>query len=304
MKRILAMAIGPKDKSETLLSKKAARAPNLRRYIQGLVEGLSEHGQEIGKTFEINYAEHPIIAAKHFTEADLVFGMSTTVVRAAQEALGDRVPILGIVSDRKVEQFDQSNIACFSARRSQSADDCFRRFMVTVPTLRTVHVLHKEGYGPSERGVHEIKQAAQGTNVDSVVSPADDLDQIKSALDKLDARKKSEPATAGVLVQGVDLFLSQAAVIIDRAQTKKRLPVFIGVPEWVRADGSGALGAYGISQQTAGVRAADQAARMLWPKAKKPLQLDVLGADEDFEWVVSKRVADELKIHVSIPRLV
>src|SRR5215468_9685705 len=160
MKRILAMAIGPKDKSETLISKKAARAPNLRRYIQGLVEGLSEHGQEIGKTFEINYAEHPIIAAKHFTETDLVFGMSTTVVRAAQEALGDRVPILGIVSDRKVEQFDQSNI------------DCFRRFMVTVPTLRTVHVLHKEGYGPSERGVHEIKQAAQGTNVDIVVSPA------------------------------------------------------------------------------------------------------------------------------------
>src|SRR5262245_33825862 len=162
MKRILAMAIGSKDKSETLISKKAARAPNLRRYIQGLVEGLSEHGQEIGKTFQIDYAEHPIIAAKHFTETDLVFGMSTTVVRAAQEALGDRVPILGIVSDRKVEQFDQSNIACFSARRSQSADDCFRRFMATVPTLKTVHVLHKEGYGPSDRGGEEIRQAAKG----------------------------------------------------------------------------------------------------------------------------------------------
>src|SRR5262245_22397479 len=105
MKTILAMAIGPKDKNEKLRSEKAARASSLRRYVHGLVEGLGTGGRKIGKDFEVDYWEHPGIVAKHFTPADLVFGMSTTVVRAAQETVGAGVPILGIVSDRKAEKF-------------------------------------------------------------------------------------------------------------------------------------------------------------------------------------------------------
>jgi ABC-type uncharacterized transport system substrate-binding protein len=161
MKRILALAVGaPMDVLITPVTD--LDKAGVRPYIGGLIEGLASRGRQLGKDFDIEYRHRwytDLKSGKAFEardrKHDLIYAMSTTVVREAvpfAKAMAPAAPIVfPNVSDYGAEAFvKQGSATGFSARRSQTADECFERFMATIPTLKEVIVLHKKDYDPSD----------------------------------------------------------------------------------------------------------------------------------------------------------
>ena len=176
-KRILAVAVGPQQSNQ--IGANGAPA-NVRPYVHGLIEGLGERGRQLGIDYEIDYKERSqaelaakgsgLFGAKDQTPYDVIFAMSTNVVRAAKDS-GDPTPIVGVVSAPRDEHFSRArSFTGISARRSQTAGQCFEYFLATVPTLKRVRVLHKPGYGPSDRSLKLVRAAAKkrGVTVDVV----------------------------------------------------------------------------------------------------------------------------------------
>jgi len=305
MKTILAVAVGPK-KDRVIRSK--IGLDGVRPYIEGLIDGLAGLNRHIGTDYEIDYRERELDelgskagAAEAFkanSEHCAIFGMSTTVVRAAQ-GVTKSIPVVGIVSDPKAESFTRAaNFAGVSGRRSQSAGWGFERFLATVPSLKTVRVLHKPGYGPSERALKLVKAVAKKKSVKITPVPIktrQDIDKKVSAIPKRDPNK---PAVDGIFVLPVDIFLSAATSIIAAAHAKNA-PLFYPVPDWVRPGQPSALGAYGVSQRKCGELMAGQLDQIVWEKVS-PKRLRVKDADDDaFEWVVSSDVAKALNIKIA-----
>jgi ABC-type uncharacterized transport system substrate-binding protein len=225
----------------------------VRPYIDGLIAGLAKCGHQRGTHYQIDYRERPQLdltkgkaneafASKDQTPYDLIFAMSTTVVQAAKDATKSTA-IVGVVSDPKAEGFSRvQNITGISARRSQSAGQCFEHFLATVPTLKQVRVLHKPKYGPSERSLKLVKAAAKKRGVAVKIVPVKTRDDIENKLSAMSKRDLKKPADAGILVLPIDVCLGWAQLIIDLAQGEKNLPV---LPDRLRQPNStrGALAA-------------------------------------------------------------
>jgi ABC-type uncharacterized transport system substrate-binding protein len=306
MKRILAMAVGPK---KDLLIRGRTGLGGVRPYIEGLIEGLAKLNRHVGADFEIDYRERELqeletkegaasaFKANSGLQHGVIFGMSTTVVRAAQ-GVTKSIPILGIVSEPKAEGFSRGgNITGVSARRSQSAGGCFERFLATVPTLKAVRALHRPGYGPSDRALKLIKAAAKKRNVTVTPVPVKSRQDIEKKLSAMSKRDLKKPAEAGLLVLPVDLCLGAAPLIIELAHGKN-LPAFFPVPDWVKPKLPSALGAYGVSQRKCGELVAEYVDQILWHNVS-PGTLKVKEADDDaFEWVVSSAAAEALNIRI------
>jgi ABC-type uncharacterized transport system substrate-binding protein len=305
IKRIVAVAVGPQAIDHPI---SATSVPSgVRPYIDGLMEGLAKRGYQPGTHYRIDYRERPqpglakgndTFASKGQAPYDLIFAMSTTVVRAAKDA-AKSTPIVGVVSDPKAEGFSRArNVTGISARRSQSAGQCFEHFLATVPTLKQVHVLHKPGYGPSDRGLKLVKAAAKKRGVTVKTATINYNADIQKKLSAMAMRNPKKPAEAGVLVLPVDVFLGAAQLIIDLAQGEKNLPTFFPVTDFVKPNSDGALGGYGVPQRTCGVLMAHYVDRILWHSAQ-PSSLKVTEAGAgDFEWVISSEAASALNIQV------
>jgi ABC-type uncharacterized transport system substrate-binding protein len=298
------MAVGP-DRDMPI---SGSIAPgSVRPYVEGLVAGLSKYGHSLGMDYEIDYRERSNLElkGKQLGESfggggDLIFGMSTTVVRAAKAA-APSTPIVGVVSDRKNEGFGSAKkITGISALRSQTAGQCFERFLATVPTLKQVHVLHKPGYKPSERSLKLVKAIAKkrGVAVKPVtVKTRYDIEKKVAALPKQSPKKP-----AGVFALPVDICISAARQIIDVAQTQKGLPVFFPIPDVVTSKPSSALGGHGVSQHQCGVLMAEYVHKILWQGAD-PASLTVKEVDDGmFDWVISSAVANSLNI--KLPKVI
>jgi hypothetical protein len=152
-----------------------ASLDGVRPYIVGLIEGLRRLGHHLGDSYTIDYRhawyDH-VKSGRAFQEAfhatgephELLYAMSTNVMQAAgnfmyAEAKAEKpmppMPKIPIVfancSDPDAEPLVKEGKATgFSARRSQTAHLCFDRFVATVPALKSVTVLHKAGYDPSD----------------------------------------------------------------------------------------------------------------------------------------------------------
>jgi len=308
MKRILAMAVGP---TKNLLISSKADLNGARPYIEGLIDGLADLHHQIGTDYVIDYRERDNLETKTGLtdgfktnageEAGVIFGMSTTVVRAARGA-GGTTPIVGIVSDQKAESFSRSgHISGVSGRRSQSAGACFERFLATVPALKSAYILHKPGYGPSERSLKLVCKVADARGVRPKVVKVKTRQDLERALPNLPRRDLNKPAEVGVFVLPIDVCLSAAPMIIN-AVFAKNLPLFYPVPDWVKKRLPSALGAYGVSQLKCGKLAAAQVKQILWPDSASK-RVKVLEAPDDaFEWVVSREVAEAL--HIPLPHLI
>jgi ABC-type uncharacterized transport system substrate-binding protein len=301
VKRVLAVAVGPQR--DHRISRKE-EATNVRHYIHGLIEGLAGKGHQIGTDYEIHYKErvHTDLADGKTSKAlmaseqdpcDVVFAMSTNVVRAAKDA-SKSMPIVGVVSDPKAEGFGRAkNITGISARRSQTAGDCFQYFLATVPTLKRVYVLHKPKYGPSMRSLDLVKKAAKKRGVTVAVLAVNNREDIEKKLKTIPKRDLKKPAETGVQVLPVDVCLGAAKLIIDAAQGQKNVPVFFPVTDFVA---QGALGGYGVPQHTCGVLMADYVEQILWRSAQ-PQTLKIKdAANDDFEWAISRPAANALNI--------
>ena len=304
-KRILAVAIGPQQDNQI----GANGAPgSVRPYVHGLIEGLGERGRQLGIDYEIAYRERSqtelaakgsgLFAAKHQTPYDVIFAMSTNVVRAAKDS-GDPTPIVGVVSAPADEHFNRvRNFTGISARRSQTAGQCFEYFLATVPTLKRVRVLHKPGYGPSDRSLKLVRAAAKkrGVAIDVVaINNRGDIEKKLKAMPKRDLKK---PAEVGVQLLPVDLLLGASQLIIDLAQGQRNLPTFSPITDFVRSDPDGALGGYGVPQHTCGVLMADYVDQIVWHSAA-PRSLKFTDAEiDDFKWVISREAAQALNIRL------
>ena len=160
MKTVLAVAVGPQ---KDLLFRDKGKLSEVRPYVQGLIDGLAARGHHLGTDYVIQYRERDLdtLASKNGaagafkpdpgSEDDvLIFGMSTTIVRAAQ-GVTKSIPIVGIVSEPAKEKVNRSaNICGVSARRSQTAGDCFERFLATVPDAQ-------EGHGAAQTGLPSLR---------------------------------------------------------------------------------------------------------------------------------------------------
>jgi ABC-type uncharacterized transport system substrate-binding protein len=303
VKKIVAVAIGPRRDSPIGA---AGAAVNVRPYVAGLIKGLTERGHHLGPDYEIDYKERPhselsnghgsdVFGGDGHAAYDIIFAMSTNVVRAAKEA-GHATPIVGVVSDHRAEGFSRTRtITGISARRSHTAGQCFEYFLATVPTLKKVRVLHKPKYGPSERSLKLVKAAAKKRGVAVEVLSVQTREDIEKKLKAMAKRDLKKPAEAGVLVLPVDVALGAAQLIIDLAQGQKNVPAFFPVTDFVK---NGALGGYGVPQHTCGLLMADYVARILWQSAQ-PQSLKVTEAGSgDFEWAVSRAAADALNVRL------
>lgn len=301
VKKILALAVGPERDLEICTSEDAT---GVRPYILGLIKGLDQKGRRIGADYKIDYKERlqsdladgqtsKALFANEQSPCDLVFAMSTNVVRAAKDA-SKSLPIVGVVSDPKAEGFNRAkNITGISARRSQTAGDCFEYFLATVPSLRRVRVLHKPKYGPSERSLELVEKAARKRGVTVEVLRINTREDIEKKLKAMPKRDLTKPAEAGIQVLPVDVCLGAAALIIEIAQRQKNVPAFFPVTDFVS---NGALGGYGAPQQICGVLMADYVDRILWHSAS-PQSLEIEAAKNDhFEWAVSSAAAKALNI--------
>jgi ABC-type uncharacterized transport system substrate-binding protein len=207
VKRILALAVGPPR--DNLIGADGAPG-NVRPYVQGLIEALGAHGRQVGKDYEIDYKERTqadLTAAKRSglfkvadgKEYDVVFAMSTNVVRAAIDS-GASTPIVGVVSDPRSERFNRArNFTGISARRSQTAGQCLEYFLATVPTLKEVRVLHKPGYGPSERSLKLVRMIAEKRGIAIKVLPINNRDDIVKKLTALPKRDVKKSAVVGIM---------------------------------------------------------------------------------------------------------
>jgi ABC-type uncharacterized transport system substrate-binding protein len=308
MKKILAVAVG----NAMDVSVDAKQLDKVRPYIAGLIAGLAEIGPQLGTDYTIDYSQRPhpdVISGEALKEKvkdhDLIYAMSTTVMQAAGHHVTGRHPgtrpvdipiVFANVSDPGAEDYVQKGLATgFSARRSQTADQSFERFLATVPTLKEVLVLHKKDYDPSDLGLDLVKvcRANKHKNVRVTVLDLNTHSDIKTKLSALPDRNPKDPAHTGMFMLPVDLFFGAAPEIVDLALAKY-LPSFFTVTDWVKPSLPSALGGYGVPQKKCGERTADQVNKILWGDRKAARVVEA--ADHDFEWVVSGAAAEALKI--------
>jgi len=303
MKRILAVAIGP-ERDLTISGKLAAG--EVRPYIDGLIDGLAKYGRHAGQDYDIEYRERPSLDSKggqlantfslNGAPPDVIFGMSTTVVRAAN-GLPSKTPIVGIVSDRKAEGLGKAKkVTGISARRSQTAGQCLEFFLATVPAIKRLLVLHKPKYKPSERSLKAVTSVAKkhGVTVKKII--VNSLYDIKTKLAALPKRDPKKPADTGILVLPVDTSIGVASTIVQLAQEQKNLPVFFSITDVVNSEPSSALGGHGVPQKLCGTLMADYVEKIVW-QGMDPAKLKVTEVTDDmFEWVISAAAAESLNI--------
>lgn len=308
MKRILALAVGPE---KDVLIRSKSDLVGVRPYIAGLIDGLASLNRHLGTDYDIDYRERlyehlesgSAFKAKEKNH-DLIYAMSTTVVRAARNITTEIPIVFSNVSDHGAERFvKKGNATGVSARRSQTADECFERFLATVPTLTEVHVMHKGGYDPSDAALKLVMaaQKKRHKNVKIKILEASSQQDIKKKLSALPKRDLKKPAQVGILVLPVDLFFGEALLIIDLAH-RKNLPTFFTVTDWVKPKLPSALGGYGVPQYKCGELTAGHVDQILWHDVI-PGTLKVMDApDRAFEWAVSSEAAKTLNIKV--PRVI
>lgn len=299
-KKILAVAIGS-SANDTVIDN-GGDLSKVRHYITGLIEGLkaSPHDQQIGKDYVIDYRECDEgslgRAFASASDAVAIFCMSTTVVGAAK-TFTDKIPILGVVSEPKVHGFDAvSNVGGISARRSQTAGECFVRFLATVPGLKEVRALHKPGYVPSDRALALVQAAATHRGIKVTVVEAQTKAEVLDKLSAMEKRDTSKPADAGIQMMPVDVFLGATRDIINIAQGEKKLPLFLPITDFVKPTLPSALGGYGAPQHKCGELAASWVAPILKQSRETLAFKDA--PDVALKWAVSRAAAVDLNIEL------
>jgi hypothetical protein len=332
MARIIAVAVANENREITIKTRRdlrELRRLKVRPYLRGLVQGLAARGKKLKADYTLEFRQRrpgAMNTAQAFgspVAGDVVFCMSTTVVKAAADVFLPTavppIPIVGVVSEPTVETngagttFNNiANLCGISAKRTQRAGDCLERFLRAVPTLTEVKVLARNNneYPPSDRALQAVTTAGSQRGIRCPALQFSDVGQMETALDNLPTRDTDDPPTIGVLVLPIDMCLGHAQDIIDIVQGEKKLPLFFPVPDWVKADASGALGGYGVPQRACGELMAERVS-VIWrsnnvvPPA--PFVRWVDAPDDTFQFAVSAAVAsaDELNIDIpaSIPRV-
>jgi putative tryptophan/tyrosine transport system substrate-binding protein len=296
-KRILALAVG--DPMFSQIIDNPGKSYGVRPYISGLIEGLTKLGRTLGADYVIDYQQRwhdDIHAGQAFREignASLIYAMSTTVTRAAGGHNKELPIVFSNCSEHAAEELVAAKRATgFSAKRTQTAGDCFDRFFKTVPTLEEVFILHKPDYDVSDNAVQLVTQAAQERGVRPITITVTSRSQLEEKLAQLPERTAGSVAKVGVHVTPVDLLFAATPWIIGCVQGTKHIPAFFPVTDWVPSG----LGGYGVPQFRCGERSAGHVDQILWPTGPQSSLLPLVSeaTKDDFEWVVSRAAAEAL----------
>jgi hypothetical protein len=269
-----------------------------------LIERLHEFGYDIGDTnyYVIDYRQcrenqlnQNFAVTAGLPASHVILGMSKTVVDAAA-AFTNVVPIVGMVSTHAGYP---NNVCGVSARRHQIGRQYYDRFLDTVPSLKTsgktVYILHRPGYAPSDNSLQNIQQGSLPVPIVAVpvAAPYGDTD-IQSAINGIAGQ-------GGLLILPVDYFFAAAGNIISWAQGKN-LPDFWPVTDWVQRVLPSALGGYGVAQHRCGQLLGDKI-NYIWSNAgniPNPPFTDVTGAS-NYTWQASEAAAEQLGISLGHP---
>jgi ABC-type uncharacterized transport system substrate-binding protein len=300
-KRILALAVG--DPRFSQLIDHSGKSYGVRPYIAGLVEGLTNRGHKLGTDYVIDYRQnwydniHKGEPFQDLQSAQLIYVMSTSVMRAAGRHTKEPPVVFSNCSEHRDEEMVKAKRATgFSARRTQTAGECFDFFFQTVPTLEEVLILHRDDYDVSDRAVQLIKDAAGRRHVKPTTINVTSRADLEEKLSKLPERASGTVARIGLQVTPVDLLFAATPWIIKCVQEAKNLPAFFPVTDWVPTG----LGGYGVPQFRCGEKTADQVGQILWAKGpQSSLPAVVEAKKEDFDWAVSRAAAKALGLDVS-----
>jgi hypothetical protein len=293
---ILAVAVGDNDAQHTLQSDPPYPFV-VRPYINGLITELKKIGQIIGKHYQIDYRECPVndlnnYAFGNFTAA-VAFCMSARVVDHAWSLAHVR-PIVGVISDPR-NYLNAQRISGYSAQRVQTILACYNHFFYSVPSLKTVYVLHDKNHGPSNAALGTLPGTVKVIHVDSGIP------KIPAELTKVWNHDKPDPHSTGILVLPVDRCFGDANDINSWGISNK-VPIFWPVTDWVFATTTNtqpsALGGYGVSQSYSGEVMGAQVATILQGGTPNPqwiyANIDDPAADPDntdIDWAVSQDAA-------------
>jgi hypothetical protein len=307
---ILAVAIGESlFTSPTLINSDPAPS-GVRPYIQGLINGLSYNKYTIGTDYSIDYWECPASQLDTFfqsspfqnlTASTSVFCMSTRVVTSALKYLNN-IPIVGIVSD--YGGYTAPNLCGFSAKRFQSALDCYNNFLATVSGLTTIYVLHDKDYPPSVKALATLPNIPPAQQVDVREKVNGVHNDIKKQLDNAGI----PPRTGGLLVLPIDRCFGAADNIINAWACSNSVPTFWPVTDWVESTAyPSALGGYGVDQELCGYRMADKLA-YIWshggtmpPKLFADCVPGLKANGGDFSFTASLNVAQKIGVKLGSP---
>jgi ABC-type uncharacterized transport system substrate-binding protein len=307
MKRILAVAVGQDNSASFPNPITNVNPTNVRPYILGLIDGLwLGYGASIGGDYDIWYRVCPIAGisgafgpGSDNRPNDLIFPMSTRVTANAIQT-GITKPIVfptGSNFQQDIAKKLPKNVAGINAQRDQG-DKLLDYFKQAWPSLQTLHYLHLQGYGPSDRASGAVVSEAAHRGIHC--HPGNVTDATLAA--QLASLPNADGNT-GLLVLPIDFCIGegpqQAPSIIQVAQVQKGLPTFFPIPDWAYQTASAptpAFGAYGVSQYNCGRLASDLVYHILW-QGLSPASLGIVPAPNSlFDLVVNQTAADELRI--------
>jgi ABC-type uncharacterized transport system substrate-binding protein len=302
-KTILALAVGDPKSSQRI--DHPTKLDGVRPYIRGLIGGLASLGPQLGTEFVIEYRQNwldYIEKGQAFRELPddpaLIYAMSTKVMRAAGDHTEEVPIVFPNCSEHGDEEFVRAGRATgFSAKRTQTAGDCFDRFLKSVPTLRQVLIPHIDEHDICENALELVTDAAIKKGVEPKPVLVRSYSDLLDKLSNLPRRDLGNPATIGVHVLPVDLFFGATVETIKMAQGERNLPAFFPTTDWVPEEYGGAFGGYGVPQYKCGERTAGHVHQILWakrPDAKFPAVTEA--TESDFEWAVSRAAAAALNI--------
>jgi putative ABC transport system substrate-binding protein len=234
-----------------------------RRFVLDLRMGTP---QEL-RGFARQFAQKPV---------DIIVAVATAGVRIAQEETRERaIPILfpGI-SDPVGDGFVQSLarpgglITGVSHQQVQGSGKRVEMFKEMLPDLRRLITLRRPGYGPAEKSMVEIREAAARLKIDILDWTASSRDELQAVLTKV------RPDIADGIMIPPDAFVISNMDLVLETSLEQRVPTF-GLQDFM-ADW-GALAAYGPSTYQSGGRIARYVDKI--SKGAKPGELPVEPVD-------------------------
>jgi ABC-type uncharacterized transport system substrate-binding protein len=282
-------------------------------YITGLIDELEklkyvenrpENAGKPGRRFVLDLRMGTLPEVKGFAQdfarkpVDVIVAVATTAVRIAQEETRDRpIPILfpGIsdpIGDGFVASLARPGgfITGVSHQQVQGSGKRVELFKEMVPGLRRLITIRRPGYGPAEKSMVEIREAADRLKIEVLDWTAGSRDELRTALAQV------RPETADGIMILPDSFVITNLDLILEVSLERRVPTF-GLQDFM-ADW-GALGAYGPSAYQAGGRIARYVDKIA--KGAKPGDLPVEPIDPTL--VVNLKAAECLGVPIPLPLL-
>jgi putative ABC transport system substrate-binding protein len=282
-------------------------------YVLGLIDELKqlryvddrpENAGKPGRHFVIDVRMGTLQELRRFARefvqrrVDIIVGISTSAVRVAQEETREQpIPILfpGI-SDPVADGFVQSLahpggfITGVSHQQVQGSGKRVELFRDMLPDLRRLITIRRSGYGPAEKSMAEVREAADRLKIDVLDWTITSREQLEAKLETL----RHETAD-GIMIIPDSLVISNMDLVLE-ASFARRVPTF-GIQDFM-ADW-GAVAAYGPSAYQAGGRIARYIDKI--SKGTKPGDLPVEPTDPVL--VVNLKAAACLGINVPIATL-